>query len=137
MPKKVSGELHLSPAWWITYGVLCGLAAAGLVVLLASPQRGEPIKLLPPPTASATEALVILATRTAEPTSGPLIVNINTATMTELQQLPNIGPVIAQAIINYRDSHGPFTILEQLQNVSGIGAKTFEGIRPYITLGEQ
>jgi competence protein ComEA len=57
--------------------------------------------------------------------------------MDELQKLPNIGPVLAQGIVNYRDSHGPFTRLEQIQNVSGIGPQTFEAMLPYITLGDQ
>lgn len=37
--------------WWIAFGVLCGLAAAGLILLVAGPRRGKPIELLPPPTA--------------------------------------------------------------------------------------
>lgn len=137
MAKKDSGENKTSPAWWVAYGLLCGLAAAGLLAWLNSPPRGEPISLLPAPTATATRVLVAAATPTATSTPGPLMVNINTATLEELQQLPNIGPVIAQDIINYRDAHGPFTVLQQLQNVSGIGGKTFEGIQPYITLGEE
>jgi comEA protein len=137
MPKKVSGELHLSPAWWIVIGILIGLGAAGLIVLLASPQRGQPIVLLPAPTASATELRAAILTSTPVPTAGPLLVNINTATMEELQQLPNIGPVTAQAIVSYRQSHGDFTELRQLMNVSGIGAKTFDGIEAFITLGGQ
>jgi competence protein ComEA len=136
MPKK-TGELHISPALWIAYGLLCGLLIAGLIVWLNGPQLGEPISLLPQPAASATGAVVAQASAIPAPTQGPLWVNINTATIQELQQLPNIGPVIAQGIVNYRDSHGPFTALEQIQNVSGIGAKTFAGIQPFITLGDE
>jgi competence protein ComEA len=137
MPEKHSGELRISTGWWITYGVLCGLLAAGLIVWLSAPQRGEPIKLLPAPTLTDPPQPVAVATWTPAPTEGPLMVNINLANMDELQKLPNIGPVLAQGIVNYRDSHGPFTRLEQIQNVSGIGPQTFEAMLPYITLGDQ
>lgn len=76
------------------------------------------------------------ATRTALPTLEPLLINVNTASAQDLQKLPNIGPVIAQAIINYRASHGPFTDLQQLQNVAGIGPRTYEGLQGFITLGQ-
>lgn len=135
MRKHKGGKLQLGPAWWIAYGVLCGLAAAGLILLLASPRRGQPIELLPAPTPNATEAAQVLPTATILPALVfPL--NINIATLEQLQQLPNIGPSLAQAIINYRDSHGPFTSLEQLRNVSGIGTKTYEGIETLITIEE-
>ncbi len=140
MRKHKGGKDALGPAWWIAYGVLCGLGAAGLILLLASPRRGQPIELLPAPTQLANEPstshlILPTATSTVLPTQVyPL--NLNTATIEQLQQLPNIGPVLAQAIINYRDSHGPFTSIEQLRNVSGIGPKTFEGIETLITIEE-
>ena len=138
MPKRGSGKTQLSPAWWIAYGVLCGLAAAGSILLLASPRRGKPIELLPAPTSMSTQELESeMLSLTEPPTAMPASIfpiNINTATLEELEQLPNIGPVIAQAIISYRESHGGFTSLEQIQNVSGIGPKTYEAIEPLISL---
>lgn len=56
-------------------------------------------------------------------------VNINTATVSELETLPGIGPAKAQAIIEYRTQFGPFSSVEELINVSGIGEKTLEKIR--------
>ena len=135
MPKKTSREIKLSPALWIAYGVLIGLGAAGLIFLLASPQRGEPVKLVAAPTQLAEETETVLDANAFSllPTLiFPL--NINTATLEQLQQLPNIGPTIAQAIINYRDSHGPFEQIEDIQNVVGIGPKTFDGISSLITI---
>ena len=61
-------------------------------------------------------------------------VNINIANQVELESLPNIGPVTAKRIIDYRNDHGSFESVEDLTNVSGIGAKTLERIRPYIGL---
>ena len=63
-------------------------------------------------------------------------ININTATAQQLENLPGIGPVIAQRIVDYRDANGPFTAPGQLMNVSGIGQKRLEAIWDYITIGE-
>jgi len=59
-------------------------------------------------------------------------ININTADLSELMLLNGIGEVKAQAIITYRENHGPFTIIEEIMKVSGIGLRTFEKIKPYI-----
>lgn len=63
-------------------------------------------------------------------------VNINTATLAELTTLPGIGEVLAQRIIDYRQENGPFSTLEDLANVSGIGTKRLEGLCDYATVGE-
>ncbi|MCP4628019.1 MAG: phospholipase [bacterium] len=60
--------------------------------------------------------------------------NLNTATSKELQQLPFIGARKARAIIEYRNSHGPFTELSELLESDTIGIKTFEAIKPYLKL---
>ena len=61
-------------------------------------------------------------------------VNINTADSTQLQTLNGVGPATAQKIIDYRDSSGRFTTIEDLKNVSGIGDKTFEKLKDYICI---
>ena len=61
-------------------------------------------------------------------------VNINTATLAELDTLPKIGPSTAQHIIDYRTKNGPFIKIEDLKNVSGIGDVTFEALKDLITV---
>ncbi len=74
------------------------------------------------------------------PATGPLtpdgsqLININTASQSELESLPQIGPVTAGKIIEYREAHGPFSTIEEIQNVSGIGPKTFDKIKDLITV---
>lgn len=60
------------------------------------------------------------------------LVNINTATHTELQILPGIGPQIAQNIIDFREASGGFTNVNELINVSRIGTTTLERLRPLV-----
>ena len=168
----------------ITYGVLIGLLAAGIIWLAASRPRGEAVTLLPTDTpgmltvyisgAVATPGVYILpegsrvdaAVQAAggflpgaeqqsinlaklledgEQISVPGIVdtshvnagrvNINTATVPELDALPGIGTTTAQAIVDYRLEHGPFQAIQDIQNVPGIGPATFDGIKDYITTG--
>lgn len=61
-------------------------------------------------------------------------ININTATVQELDLLPDIGPTRASAIVAYRQEYGPFTCVEDLLNVDGIGPKILEKILPYVTV---
>lgn len=62
------------------------------------------------------------------------LININTATLEELDRLPNIGPVIAQRIIDYRTEYGDFQSVYDLLDVKGIGEKTLEKILDLITI---
>ena len=61
-------------------------------------------------------------------------ININTATNEELQLLPQIGPVLAHNIIEYRKRFGPFKTKEEIQKVKKIGQKTFNKIEKSITV---
>lgn len=85
------------------------------------------------PVAGATPADGSSAATTADSDNGGLI-NINTATQEELESLPSIGEVRAQAIITYREEHGGFRTIDELKEVSGIGDKIFADIAPHVTV---
>lgn len=85
------------------------------------------------PVAGATPADGSSAATTADSDNGGLI-NINTATQEELESLPSIGEVRAQAIITYREEHGGFRTIDELKEVSGIGEKIFADISPHVTV---
>lgn len=61
------------------------------------------------------------------------LVNINTATQSQLEELPGIGSSKAKAIIEYREKNGKFETIEDLQKVEGIGIKMYEAVKEYIT----
>jgi competence protein ComEA len=65
--------------------------------------------------------------------SPPAKINVNTATPEELDQLPGIGPVTAQKIIAWREQHQRFSSVQELQEVDGIGPKTFADLEPLVT----
>jgi competence protein ComEA len=168
----------------ITYGVLIGLLAAGIIWLGVSPPRGHEVPLLPTATPSLLTVYVSGAVATpgvytlpegsriaaAVKAAGGMLpgaetnninlalliadgqqinvpgivdtshvnagrVDINTATLAELDALPGIGPTTAQSIMDYRLQNGPFQVIQEIQNVPGIGAATFAQIQDYISVG--
>lgn len=87
------------------------------------------MQTLPPETTEVTEA-------PTEETMGiryPL--NINLATKEEFMTLPGIGEVLAQRICDYREEHGPFSHVEEMMHVAGIGKKRMEDMLELITIG--
>jgi competence protein ComEA len=63
-------------------------------------------------------------------------IDINTADAETLQRLPGIGEKLAEAILTYRNAHGPFPGPEALKNVDGIGEELYSRISPYLTAGD-
>lgn len=86
--------------------------------------------------AMSTVAMADAEPAGAESTGGSTagVVNINTASATELALLPRVGEKGAQRIIEYRQEHGPFKKPADLMQVKGVGAKTFELMQPYLTV---
>ncbi|MDP9222341.1 MAG: helix-hairpin-helix domain-containing protein [Actinomycetota bacterium] len=68
------------------------------------------------------------------PSPSVAVVDINTADEAALETIPGVGPVTANAILDYRSRIGHFSAIEQLLDVNGIGPATIENIRPYISI---
>lgn len=177
-------------------GIFSGLLAAGILFLLISEPRGQPVMLSPAPTPEPLQVYVtgavrapgvyalrqgarrqdaILAaggpnegalldginlaspiqdgeqihvplleeTASAQQSDSPLIrtpsiqsrlLNVNTATASELELLPGIGPALAKEIVEYRRLHGPFRRPEDLLAVSGIGPAKLDLIQNLISV---
>ena len=71
----------------------------------------------------------------ARATKPATVVNINTASVTELQELPGVGAKTAARIVDYRTKKGPFRKIEELMNVQGVGEKSFLKLRSQLTVG--
>ena len=63
------------------------------------------------------------------------VINVNTASAKELERLPGIGAKRAQAIVDYRESHGLFQSVEELDHVDAIGSGILAGLEGYVTVG--
>ncbi|MDR3321998.1 MAG: helix-hairpin-helix domain-containing protein [Synergistaceae bacterium] len=120
------------------------------------PERSESFGLAPgnnpdafniagrtPPSASAPPGAGVVSRPTRSQGSAaagknirenPNIVDINSAAAEELQSLPGIGPRLSEAIVEFRETSGPFVDVSDIMNVKGIGQKRFEAIRDLITV---
>jgi competence protein ComEA len=106
---------------------LSGLNLARLLV------DGEQVVVgVPPPPGVAAGAAAGATPSPGAP--GAPLVNLNTASQSELEALPEVGPVTAQAILAWRDEHGGFTAVDELLEVDGIGDATLGQVAPYVTV---
>ncbi|MEO0511298.1 MAG: ComEA family DNA-binding protein [Planctomycetota bacterium] len=138
------------PAKWAAVVVLSATGVAGLaysIIKEVPPRRPErvvsvPIKAANEPAdqadisagAAVTGSEAERETTPPEAPASPFAqtVDVNTATAAELDLLPGIGPARAAAIIESRETKGPFRSVDDLQRVSGIGPKTAEKLSPYV-----
>jgi competence protein ComEA len=97
--------------------IIATVLAIGVTVLSSSPAL-----------AGASQAQ---APASAEPSKAPL--NLNTATLDQLETLPGIGRKVAERIIEHRTKSGSFKRIEELMNVKGIGEKSFLKIKPLVS----
>ncbi len=120
---------HPGSGWWRLYGprVLVSLMVvavlAGGAVYASRVSESAPKVVY---TASLDEV--------AAESEGSLKVDINSADVEELDELPEVGPATAEAIIEYRRANGSFTSVDELEGVPGIGPTTIEKIEPFATV---
>ncbi|MBY9076754.1 helix-hairpin-helix domain-containing protein [Nocardioides sp. WL0053] len=93
---------------------------------------GEQIVVGVPPAAGV--AAPAASAPTGSSSAAGSMVNINSASEVELEELPGVGPVTAAAIVQWRTEHGAFTAVDELLEVSGIGDATLAEMAPYVTL---
>lgn len=91
-------------------------------------RHGEPVQ---PAATQVSESSPVMATA---PTKVESKVNLNHASVDELQALPGVGPVLAQRMVEWRKAHGRYRTVDELQEVKGIGKKRMEQLRPLVTV---
>lgn len=121
---KVTGKITKTEWLLLAMTVVFIAVLAALYLQAAQPAEEEGYTVM---TSQPTEEEV-----TPEPTPP---VDVNTAGVDELDTLDGIGPALAQRIIDYREEHGPFSSLEELLEVKGIGEATLEGFRDHAVVG--
>lgn len=103
------------------------------------PDANQITQIIPSTAVNVTDAsmMVTQTESIADPTVVPVEdkrVNLNTATLEELDALPGVGPSTAKNIIAYREAHGGFAAPEEIINVKRIGEKTFDKLKAHITV---
>lgn len=76
----------------------------------------------------------LLEIERAAPLAAEFRVDVNKAAWPEFAQIPGLGQVLSQRIVAYREEHGPFAAIADLERIRGIGPKTLEALRPYLAL---
>ena len=97
------------------------------------PRQGEAMPAPPDSSGPAAAALDGLGPP-GEPSGAGGKINLNTASAAELDALPKVGPVLAQRIVDWRNEHGAFTSVEELDAVDGVGPRMLEALLPLVTV---
>lgn len=92
------------------------------------------VGVTPPPGAPGTGATGSASPGQPGGAGSAVLVDLNTATAEALEQLPGVGPVLAQRILEFRTTHGRFSSVQELQDVTGIGERKFADLKPRVTV---
>ncbi|TDD62126.1 ComEA family DNA-binding protein [Kribbella antibiotica] len=120
-----------------------GSRVADILTLAGGPLRGVDLSSvnLARQVTDGEQILVGLPNAPTAPASSPgaapaagVPVNLNTATVPQLDALPGVGPVLAQRILDYRTENGLFSSVDQLQEVPGVGPKKFDSLKPHVRI---
>lgn len=127
--------------WHSTYRIALSLIAllalAGAAWSVVAPKPSPGVEIVRPTPAASAAALPDVSPGGTQPTAGsPISVNLNTASVQELVELPGIGETLAGRIVSYREENGPFLRVDQIMAVSGIGPGTYEKLRGYVHVRE-
>lgn len=106
----------------LVFGIFLGRNLPGHYIRPAQSVIREEENILP---AGGSEAAAISDGR----------LNLNTATQSQLMELPGIGEVLAKRILEYRQNQGPFAATEDLLNIKGIGEEKLEELDPFVSIG--
>lgn len=115
-------------------GGLRSTASSGGLNLARRVVDGEQILVSPsvPTAMPISGAIGTGATSAAGSGAGSTVIDLNSADLAALDALPGVGPVMAARILSWRDQHRRFTTIDQLREISGIGQRTFERLKPYV-----
>ena len=147
-PSPSATLLIVHVAGWVerpgVYQLAEGARVIDAINAAGGPRRGAVLEALnlAAPVTDGQQVLVPRKTAASSPVPAApgaagataTLVNINTASPEELETLPGIGEVLAATIVQYREEHGPFTSVDQLLDVSGIGEVTLEELRDLVTV---
>lgn len=115
---------------WLLWGLAALLCAVVVALAWLDVPELSPVAVTYPSEQVVTEPIDMATT------SSSLKINLNTADAATLMQLDGLGEKTAAAILDYRESHGGFDTVEELQNVKGIGEKKLAEWAPYLTVSE-
>lgn len=137
MNTEPSRDWTTGPAKWAAVVVLGGASMAGMAWSVfwrvpAPPSQRAPQGAPPAPVPAEAEPAPAVGPKASVPRLAR--VNINTASVAELELLPGVGPSIAARIVEHRTKNGPFKSVTGLDDVKGIGPKTVESLRPLVTV---
>ncbi len=127
--RGTEGPGRAAPGWWGLYGPRLLVSVAVVAVLAGGAVYASRVSESAPKvvyTASLAEV--------AAESQDSLKVDINSADVEELDELPEVGPATAEAIIEYRRANGSFTSVDELEGVPGIGPTTIQKIEPFATV---